>query len=167
MAYNPNPPPTAANNSPSARRTGKGAAGYPPPPPPGGSPAASNNSSNNNGTAKGGGGSGKKPQPNKIWSTSSLEERERIRDFWLGLGEEERRELVKIEKDTVLRKMKEQQKHSCSCAVCGRKRYVPDEHFYHFLLIALSLLLSLISYVLAIAIDVSFGSRWIVSLNNR
>ena len=63
-------------------------------------------------------------KPNKIWSTSSTEERERIKEFWLGLGEEERRNLVKIEKDTVLRKMKEQQKHSCSCAVCGRKRCV-------------------------------------------
>jgi hypothetical protein len=61
---------------------------------------------------------------NKIWSTSSVEERERIKEFWLGLGEEERRNLVKIEKDTVLKKMKEQQKHSCSCAVCGRKRFV-------------------------------------------
>lgn len=60
----------------------------------------------------------------KIWSTSNSEERERIKEFWLGLGEEERRSLVKIEKDTVLRKMKEQQKHSCNCAVCGRKRFV-------------------------------------------
>lgn len=60
----------------------------------------------------------------KIWSTSSSEERERIREFWLGLGEAERRKLVEIEKSTVLRKMKEQQKHSCSCAVCGRKRCV-------------------------------------------
>ena len=69
-------------------------------------------------------GAGEKGKPNKIWSTSTTEERERIKDFWLGLGEEERRSLVKIEKDTVLRKMKEQQKHSCSCAVCGRKRFV-------------------------------------------
>ncbi len=61
---------------------------------------------------------------NKIWSTSTTEERERIKEFWLGLGEEERRNLVKIEKEAVLKKMKEQQKHSCSCAVCGRKRYV-------------------------------------------
>lgn len=59
---------------------------------------------------------------NKIWSTSSTEERERIKDFWLGLGEDERRALVKVEKEAVLKKMKEQQKHSCSCAVCGRKR---------------------------------------------
>lgn len=63
-------------------------------------------------------------QSNKIWSTNSSEERERIKEFWLGLGEDERRALVKIEKETVLKKMKEQQKHSCSCAVCGRKRFV-------------------------------------------
>ena len=68
---------------------------------------------------------GQQPQKNsKIWSTSTTEERERIKEFWLGLGEEERRNLVKIEKEAVLKKMKEQQKHSCSCAVCGRKRYV-------------------------------------------
>jgi hypothetical protein len=70
-----------------------------------------------------------KGNANKIWSTSTTEERERIKDFWLGLGEQERRNLVKIEKDTVLKKMKEQQKHSCSCAVCGRKRLVPFPHF--------------------------------------
>ena len=81
-----------------------------------------------NGTA--GGGPAKN---NKIWSTSTTEERERIKEFWLGLGEEERRNLVKIEKEAVLRKMKEQQKHSCSCAVCGRKRSVVPlllENFY-------------------------------------
>ncbi len=60
----------------------------------------------------------------KIWSTSSSEERERIKEFWLGLSEEDRRSLVKIEKEAVLKKMKEQQKHSCTCAVCGRKRFV-------------------------------------------
>lgn len=77
------------------------------------------------GSDKGKGTATNPPQHNnKIWSTSTIEERERIKDFWLGLGEEERRNLVKIEKDTVLRKMKEQQKHSCSCAVCGRKRFV-------------------------------------------
>ncbi|KAJ7493562.1 salt tolerance down-regulator-domain-containing protein [Mycena latifolia] len=69
----------------------------------------------------------KAPANNKIWSTSSSEERERIRDFWLALAEDERRDLVKVEKDTVLRKMKEQQKHSCSCAVCGRKRNAIEE----------------------------------------
>lgn len=57
-------------------------------------------------------------------STNSQEERERIKEFWLKLGEQERRDLVKVEKEAVLKKMKEQQKHSCSCAVCGRKRFV-------------------------------------------
>ena len=58
----------------------------------------------------------------QLWNPSTQAERENIKQFWLELGEEERRSLVKIEKEAVLRKMKEQQKHSCSCSVCGRKR---------------------------------------------
>ncbi|KAK4151784.1 salt tolerance down-regulator-domain-containing protein [Chaetomidium leptoderma] len=63
----------------------------------------------------------------KIWNTNSQEERERIKEFWLGLSETERKSLVKVEKDAVLRKMKEQQKHTCSCTVCGRKRTAIEE----------------------------------------
>ncbi|KAI4094342.1 MAG: hypothetical protein LQ344_002242 [Seirophora lacunosa] len=63
----------------------------------------------------------------RIWNTSTQEERERIKEFWLSLGEEERRSLVKVEKEAVLKKMKEQQKHSCSCTVCGRKRTAIEE----------------------------------------
>ena len=63
----------------------------------------------------------------RIWNTSTSEERERIKEFWLSLGEDERKSLVKIEKEAVLRKMKEQQKHSCSCTVCGRKRTAIEE----------------------------------------
>jgi len=62
-----------------------------------------------------------------IWDTSTAEERARIKEFWLALGEDQRRSLVKIEKEAVLRKMKEQQKHSCSCTVCGRKRTAIEE----------------------------------------
>ncbi|KAF2735042.1 hypothetical protein EJ04DRAFT_435784 [Polyplosphaeria fusca] len=69
---------------------------------------------------------GSKPK-DKIWNTSTDEERARIREFWLSLGEDERKSLVKIEKEAVLRKMKEQQKHSCSCTVCGRKRTAIEE----------------------------------------
>jgi hypothetical protein len=58
----------------------------------------------------------------RFWNTNSQEERQRIKDFWLSLGEEERRNLVRLEKETILRKMKEQQRNTCSCAVCGRKR---------------------------------------------
>ncbi|KAK5658244.1 hypothetical protein OQA88_2219 [Cercophora sp. LCS_1] len=63
----------------------------------------------------------------KIWDNSNAEERERIKEFWLGLSEEERKSLVKVEKDAVLKKMKEQQKHTCSCTVCGRKRTAIEE----------------------------------------
>jgi hypothetical protein len=57
-----------------------------------------------------------------LWSSDIHEERRRIREFWLQLGEEERRALVKVEKDAVLQKLKEQQKRHCSCTFCGRKR---------------------------------------------
>jgi hypothetical protein len=60
--------------------------------------------------------------PPKIWQPSSSEEREHIKSFWLSLNQNERQDLVRVEKDAVLRKMKEQQRHSCGCAVCGRKR---------------------------------------------
>lgn len=63
----------------------------------------------------------------QIWNTSTQAERENIKQFWLELGEEERRSLVKVEKEAVLRKMKEQQKHSCGCTVCGRKRTAIEE----------------------------------------
>ncbi|KAI9729429.1 MAG: Stress response protein nst1 [Cirrosporium novae-zelandiae] len=69
----------------------------------------------------------KKLSKDRIWNTSTQEERQRIKEFWLSLGEEERRSLVKVEKEAVLRKMKEQQKHSCSCTVCGRKRTAIEE----------------------------------------
>ena len=120
MAYAP--PPTAAatppaSNPPNSKR--------PQAPPGKATPQSKRKGTGHNaGAAPAGGGGGTGGGGAKIWSTSSSEERERIKDFWLGLGEQERRNLVKIEKDTVLRKMKEQQKHSCSCAVCGRKRCV-------------------------------------------
>lgn len=62
-----------------------------------------------------------------IWNTSTQAERQNIKQFWLELGEDERRSLVRVEKEAVLRKMKEQQKHSCSCSVCGRKRTAIEE----------------------------------------
>lgn len=60
---------------------------------------------------------------------SNAEERQRIREFWLQLREDERRSLIKIEKEAVLKKMKEQQRHSCNCSVCGKKRYVQPLSF--------------------------------------
>ena len=65
----------------------------------------------------------RKAHKDDIWEAGDATERERIREFWINLGEEERKALVKLEKDSVLKKMKEQQKQNCSCSVCGRKRY--------------------------------------------
>ena len=66
-------------------------------------------------------------KPSDIWYKSDAEEKLRIREFWLELTEDERRALVKLEKEAVLKKMKEQQKQTCSCSVCGRKRYAYRE----------------------------------------
>ncbi|KAL9015829.1 MAG: hypothetical protein Q9185_006796 [Variospora sp. 1 TL-2023] len=87
---------------------------HPPPPPPPPPPISSSRSAHH-------------ITKDRIWNTSTQEERERIKEFWLSLGEEERRSLVKVEKEAVLKKMKEQQKHSCSCTVCGRKRTAIEE----------------------------------------
>lgn len=89
----------------------------PPPPPP---PLGQNHSSAASRSAH-------HVSKDRIWNTSTAEERERIKEFWLSLGEEDRRSLVKVEKEAVLRKMKEQQRHSCSCTVCGRKRTAIEE----------------------------------------
>ncbi|KAK4045976.1 Stress response protein nst1 [Microbotryomycetes sp. JL201] len=66
-------------------------------------------------------------QPSAQPEAGPSSEREKIRDFWLGLKEQERRDLVKVEKEAVLKKMKEQQRNGCSCAVCGRKRSAIEE----------------------------------------
>lgn len=62
-----------------------------------------------------------------IWNVSTAQERQNIKEFWLSLSEDERKSLLKIEKEAVLKKMKQQQKHSCSCTVCGRKRTAIEE----------------------------------------
>ncbi|KAH8114975.1 hypothetical protein DFH11DRAFT_1590736 [Phellopilus nigrolimitatus] len=142
MSYAP-PPPAAATNPPATTnppRSARAAAKAPAPPqsytthnhphhhpsPPSSNasapqkhrPPAGTVQNTANATAK---------SNSKIWSTNTTEERERIKEFWLGLGEDERRALVKVEKEAVLRKMKDQQKHSCTCAVCGRKRNAIEE----------------------------------------
>lgn len=58
---------------------------------------------------------------------SAVDERARIKQFWLSLGEEQRRSLVKVEKEAVLSKMKQQQRNTCNCAVCGRKRVAIEQ----------------------------------------
>ena len=58
----------------------------------------------------------------------SSEEREKIRDFWSHLTVSERRSLVNLEKQQIIRKMKEQQRHTCSCTVCGRRRCVDNRN---------------------------------------
>ncbi|KAJ3382456.1 Stress response protein nst1 [Entophlyctis sp. JEL0112] len=62
-----------------------------------------------------------------IWYRSDAEEKLRIREFWLELGEIERRNLVKQEKESVMKKIRDQQKHACSCPTCGKKKTLIEE----------------------------------------
>lgn len=107
-----------AANAParSARQAGKAPASS--------SPAATTQP-HNHPPAKSANAKGKAPAnapPAKIWTQSSVQDRENIRAFWLSLNEAERHDLLQIEKAAVLKKMKEQHRHSCGCAVCGRKK---------------------------------------------
>lgn len=51
-------------------------------------------------------------------------EKNLIKDFWAQLKDSDRRKLLVIEKDTLLKKMKEQQKYICQCTMCGRHKYI-------------------------------------------
>ncbi|ODV91108.1 hypothetical protein CANCADRAFT_116805 [Tortispora caseinolytica NRRL Y-17796] len=57
-----------------------------------------------------------------IWDTSSHEEQERIREFWLGLSEAERKDLVQIDKETFKEQLSMEHTNLCPCSVCGRRR---------------------------------------------
>lgn len=69
----------------------------------------------------------KRFETEKIWDTSSVEEKERIQQFWKSLTYEERRELVKIPKQTVMQQMREQKRSNCNCTLCGKKRLAIEE----------------------------------------
>jgi hypothetical protein len=63
----------------------------------------------------------------RVWQSSTMEERQRIRAFWFGLTAEDRRKLVRTEKDSVLKRIKDHQRHSCSCAICSRKKITIED----------------------------------------
>ncbi|KAJ2747873.1 Stress response protein nst1 [Coemansia sp. BCRC 34301] len=62
-------------------------------------------------------------QPTKtLWSSDAIEEKRRVREFWLSLGDAERQSLIVAEKKVVQARVREHQNFSCSCNVCSRKR---------------------------------------------
>lgn len=69
----------------------------------------------------------KKSDSDDIWNVEGSDERKRVLEFWLSLSQEERNKLIRLEKESVTKKMKEQQKHSCTCSVCGRRRALIEE----------------------------------------
>jgi hypothetical protein len=136
-AFHPPPPPATAPNgsTPSPRAIGKqpmaaNPAAAPPSRSAKGKAPATNGAAhppahNHPPAAKSANAKGKAPAnapPAKIWTQSSAQDRENITAFWLSLSDAERRDLVQIEKDSVIKKIKEQHRHACGCAVCGRKK---------------------------------------------
>lgn len=60
-------------------------------------------------------------------SLPAVSERHRVKRFWLGLSDVERKSFVNVEKKAVLKKMEVQEKHTCSCAVCIRNKTAINE----------------------------------------
>lgn len=56
-----------------------------------------------------------------------LEERRKIGEFWVNLKPIRRRKIMEIEKNLLLREIKDNHRHVCSCSVCGRKRAFIDK----------------------------------------
>jgi hypothetical protein len=53
-------------------------------------------------------------------------ERKKFLQFWTSLSHTARKRIVRVEKQELLKKIKEKHRHICSCTVCGRKRAVID-----------------------------------------
>ena len=66
------------------------------------------------------------PPSGSALTIGSAEERDKIHEFWLSLSRQERRALVEADEQNVLRRLKEYQRHACTCAICVRKRMTID-----------------------------------------
>jgi hypothetical protein len=65
--------------------------------------------------------------PARNWRITTVEERICVRNFWTSVDERSRKHMVKMETEGVLRKLKDQLRHSCTCSICGRKRLAIEE----------------------------------------
>lgn len=52
---------------------------------------------------------------------------EQLKEYWASLSADEKKELLNLERDSVFKVMKEQQKITCNCSVCGRKRQIIEQ----------------------------------------
>ena len=48
---------------------------------------------------------------NKIWDSASIEEQQRLKEFWESLDESKKLDLVKIDKDSIMRMFKNETRH--------------------------------------------------------
>ncbi|EPZ32768.1 Stress response protein NST1 domain-containing protein [Rozella allomycis CSF55] len=55
------------------------------------------------------------------------DERTKIREFWLSLSQNERKSLVDMEKEAVLKRLLEHKTEKCDCSSCGRQKVMIEE----------------------------------------
>ena len=64
-----------------------------------------------------------RPSLENVWNITKSEERNQIKAFWISLSDEERKSLLVLEKNSVLKTMRETSaRQTCSCTICGRRR---------------------------------------------
>ncbi|CCH41790.1 Stress response protein NST1 [Wickerhamomyces ciferrii] len=52
---------------------------------------------------------------------------EQLKEYWSSLSPDEKKNLLNLERDSVFKVMKEQQRITCNCSVCGRKREIIEQ----------------------------------------
>eukprot|EP00004_Rigifila_ramosa_P025001 TRINITY_DN736_c0_g1_i11.p4 TRINITY_DN736_c0_g1~~TRINITY_DN736_c0_g1_i11.p4 ORF type:complete len:138 (-),score=27.90 TRINITY_DN736_c0_g1_i11:2045-2458(-) len=76
-------------------------------------------------------------KPDSVWVQSMADERERTKEDWLTLSDAQRRSLLVLEKDAMLKTIKAHHGQTCSCSVCGRKWSAMEVQINHRLFLEL------------------------------
>jgi hypothetical protein len=64
-----------------------------------------------------------RPSIENVWNITKAEERDQIKAFWISLSDDERKSLLVLEKNSVLKTMRDTSaRQTCSCTICGRRR---------------------------------------------
>ncbi|QPG73824.1 hypothetical protein FOA43_001139 [Brettanomyces nanus] len=68
------------------------------------------------------------PQGNYLWDCDISEgEKEKIKQFWLKLSEDRKREIVDVSNDDVMKMIHEEQQLSCDCKFCGNRKLILEK----------------------------------------
>lgn len=68
-----------------------------------------------------------KAHENGLLPSDPEELNQQLGDYWSALSVERKKELLNMERDSVFKIMRDQQKITCNCSVCGRKRSIIEQ----------------------------------------